>query len=170
MRGHEIDQILEPIFSECSLFRILGPDSFERNVDKCHQQQIKQEPIHTYGHAVELAAVHLYARTAPSCRSNGEQHSGQRQSLFLAQERRERSKCNRRHDEELDQKSREVKRIERPKFGGGQELGKMEAQDSSEREKSKKDGQHSTPPTCAKSGRIGVAKEFVNFLFDQGGS
>src|SRR6267154_4488862 len=29
MSGHEIDHVLNPIFSECSLFRILRPDSFE---------------------------------------------------------------------------------------------------------------------------------------------
>jgi hypothetical protein len=42
----------------------------------------------------------------------------------------------------------------------------MQAQNSSERKKSKKGRQYPTPPTRSKAGRLGIAKEFVNFLLD----
>ena len=43
----------------------------------------------------------------------------------------------------------------------------MEAQDSSEREKSKKGRQDAAPPTSPKTSRLGVAKELVQFSLDQ---
>ena len=75
MGGHEINHILGPPFSECSLFWILWPDSFEWHVDERHQQQIKQKPVHADGYAIELAPINFYARPAPSCCSDSEQHS-----------------------------------------------------------------------------------------------
>src|SRR5579859_6835517 len=166
MSGHEINHVLEPIFSESPLLRILGPDSFEWDVNKGHQQQIEQKPIHADGHTIERASIHLYARAAPSCCSDGEKHSRQRQTLFFAQEGRDHSKCDRRQDEELDQKANCVQQIGRTEFGRGQELREMEAQDATEGKKSKKDGQYSTPPTRSKTGGLGIAEEFINFLLD----
>src|SRR5882672_4650029 len=61
MRGHEINHILYPPFSERSLFWVLWPDSFQRHVNKRHQQQIEQKPVHADGHAIELAPINFYA-------------------------------------------------------------------------------------------------------------
>src|SRR5947208_1299033 len=43
----------------------------------------------------------------------------------------------------------------------------MQAQNASERKKSKKGRQYSTPPTGSKASRLGITKEFLNFLLDQ---
>ena len=40
----------------------------------------------------------------------------------------------------------------------------MQAQHSSEGEKSKKNRQNPAPPTRSKAGRLGIAKEFIDFL------
>jgi hypothetical protein len=42
----------------------------------------------------------------------------------------------------------------------------MQAQNASERKKSKKGRQYPTPPTGSKASRLGITKEFINFLLD----
>jgi hypothetical protein len=42
----------------------------------------------------------------------------------------------------------------------------MQAQNSSEGKKSKKGRQYPTPPTRSKASRLGITKEFINFLLD----
>src|SRR5580765_2747435 len=42
----------------------------------------------------------------------------------------------------------------------------MQAQDSSEGKKSKKSRQYPTPPTRSKASRLGIRKEFIDFLLD----
>src|SRR5258706_12632946 len=42
----------------------------------------------------------------------------------------------------------------------------MQAQNASERKKSKKGLQYPTPPTGSKASRLGITKEFINFLLD----
>src|SRR3981189_2573739 len=42
----------------------------------------------------------------------------------------------------------------------------MQAQNTSERKKSKKGRQYSTPPACSKASGLGIAKEFINLLLD----
>src|SRR6266478_4182106 len=42
----------------------------------------------------------------------------------------------------------------------------MQAQNASERKKSKKRRQYPTPPTGSKASRFGITKEFINFLLD----
>jgi len=42
----------------------------------------------------------------------------------------------------------------------------MQAQDSAEGKKSEEGGQDPTPPAGAKASRLGIAKEFVDLLFD----
>ena len=44
----------------------------------------------------------------------------------------------------------------------------MQAQNAAEGEKSKKDGQHATPPARSEAGRLGITKEFVDFLLEHG--
>src|SRR5258708_2909395 len=46
MSGQEVNHIQSPLGSKCSLLRILRPDSFEWHIDECHQEHVKQEPIH----------------------------------------------------------------------------------------------------------------------------
>jgi len=46
----------------------------------------------------------------------------------------------------------------------------MQAQNSAEREKSKKGRQYAAPPTGSKASRVGIAKEFVDLLLDQDAS
>src|SRR5579859_543599 len=166
MGGHEIDDVLDPALSEGSLFGILRPDSFERDVDQSHQQQIEQKPIHAYGDAIEFSGIYFYACAAPGRGRDGEQHSRQCQSFFLAQKRRESAERNRGHDEELDQEAHGAQRIERAEFGGGEELRKMEAKNTAEREKSRKGGQDAAPPAGSEASGLGIAKERVNFLLE----
>lgn len=42
----------------------------------------------------------------------------------------------------------------------------MQAQNATEREKSAKNGQYPTPPARSKAGRVGIAKECIDFLLD----
>jgi hypothetical protein len=42
----------------------------------------------------------------------------------------------------------------------------MQAQNSSEGKESKKGRQYPTPPTRSKASRLGIAKEFIDFLLD----
>jgi hypothetical protein len=42
----------------------------------------------------------------------------------------------------------------------------MEAQNASERKKSKKGRQYPTPPTGSKASRLGITKKFINFLLE----
>src|SRR5882672_9413594 len=42
----------------------------------------------------------------------------------------------------------------------------MQAQNASERKKSKKGRQYPTPPTRSKASRLGITKKFINFLLD----
>jgi hypothetical protein len=43
----------------------------------------------------------------------------------------------------------------------------MQAQNASERKKSKKGRQYPTPPTGSKASGLGITKELINFLLDQ---
>ena len=63
-----------------------------------------------------------------------------------------------------------MQRVKRTEFGGSQELGKMQAENAAEREKSKKGRQNPTPPARSKASRLGIAKKFINFLLDQDAS
>ncbi len=51
-------------------------------------------------------------------------------------------------------------------FGRGQQLWKMEAENSSEGKKAKKGGHYPAPPTRSKASRIGITKEFVESLLE----
>jgi hypothetical protein len=46
----------------------------------------------------------------------------------------------------------------------------MQAQDCTERQKSKEGGQYPAPPTRSKAGRLAIAKECVDFLLDHAAS
>jgi hypothetical protein len=45
----------------------------------------------------------------------------------------------------------------------------MQAQNCSEGKKSKKGRQYPAPPACTKASRLGIAKEFIDFLLDHDG-
>ena len=57
-----------------------------------------------------------------------------------------------------------------PQLRGGEQLRKMQAQNSSEGKESKKCRQYSAPPTGPKTGLLSVAKEFIDFLLDHDAS
>jgi len=63
-----------------------------------------------------------------------------------------------------------VQRIKRTEFGGSQELGKVQAENATERQKSKKDRQYAAPPARSEAGGLGIAKEFVDFLLEHDAS
>jgi hypothetical protein len=42
----------------------------------------------------------------------------------------------------------------------------VEAQNSAERKKSKKDGQYPAPPARSKASRLGIAKKLIDFLLE----
>src|ERR1700730_1386063 len=125
MLGHEIDHVQSPLVPECSLFWILGPESFEWHVDECHQKQIKQEPVQADSGAIAQSTVNLYAGSAQSRRRDRQQHSSQCQNLFLTENRGNDSKKNGGHDEALDQNAHRVQWIVRTQFGRGEQLRKM---------------------------------------------
>ena len=110
--------------------------------------------------------VNWHARPAEGGCRDREQHSRERQNFFLAQNRGDDSEENCRHDEALDHDAHRLHGIVRAQFRRTQKLGKMQAQNCAEREKAKKDGEHSAPPAGSEAGGFGVAEEFVNFLLD----
>ena len=46
----------------------------------------------------------------------------------------------------------------------------MQAQNAAEGEKSKKDGQHATPPARSEAGRLGIPKESIDLFLDHDSS